>query len=81
MFPSVLLSFPFRWELFLEISVFIKERLVVKLNDYVTSSKFRLESDPTLLDRNKIGTFLNSLDQKIPEIVGWEVKVVNKIIK
>ena len=59
----------------------LKDRLVEKLNDYVTSSKFRLESDPTLLDRNKIGTFLNTLDQKIPEIVGWEVKVANKIIK
>ncbi|MFC1670815.1 hypothetical protein ACFL20_10525, partial [Spirochaetota bacterium] len=59
----------------------LKERLVVKLNDYVTSSKFRLESDPTLLDRNKIGTFLDTLDQKVPEIVNWEVKVANKIVK
>ncbi len=59
----------------------IKERLSAKLNSYVQSSKFRLESDPTLIDRNKVKNFLKTLDQKIPEIVLWEVKVENKIIK
>jgi len=59
----------------------LKERLRDKLDTYVTSSKFRLESDPTLLDRTKIGTFLESMEQKLPEIVVWEVKVNNKIIK
>ncbi len=59
----------------------LKERLVSKLDDYVTSAKFRLESDPTLLDRSKIAKFLGDLDQKVPEIVMWEVKVNNKIIK
>ncbi len=59
----------------------LKKRLVQKLDAYVTSSKFRLPSDPTLLDRNKIAKFMGSLDQKLPEIVLWEVKVNNKIIK
>ncbi len=59
----------------------LKERLFQKLNAFVRSSKFRLESDPTLLDRTKAGNFLASLDQKVPEIVLWEVKAENKIIK
>ncbi len=59
----------------------LKDRLVDKLNAYVTSSKFRLESDPTLLDRNKISTFLDSVEAQLPEIVTWEVKISNKIIK
>lgn len=59
----------------------LKDRLVDKLNSYVTSSKFRLESDPTLLDRNKISTFLVSVEAQLPEIVTWEVKISNKIIK
>jgi len=59
----------------------LKSRLVDKLNAYATSSRFRLESDPSLLDRNKVSTFLNSLDQKLPQIVLWEVKADNKIIK
>ena len=59
----------------------LKEELVRKLNAYVSSSKFRLESDPTLKDRTRIGAFMDSLDQKVPEIVLWEVKVMNKIIK
>jgi len=59
----------------------LKERMVQKINSYVKSSKFRLESDPTLLDRRKISIFMDSLNQKVPEIVAWEVKVENKIIK
>jgi hypothetical protein len=59
----------------------LKDRLVDKLNAYVTSSKFRLESDPTLLDRNKVATFLASVEAQLPEIVTWEVKISNKIIK
>lgn len=59
----------------------LKDRLVDKLNAYVTSSKFRLESDPTLLDRTKIATFLASVEPQLPEIVTWEVKINNKIIK
>jgi len=59
----------------------LKMRLVNKLNAYATSSKFRLESDPTLLDRNKVAAFIDSLDQRMPEIVLWEVKIQNKIIK
>jgi len=59
----------------------LKERLVSKLNEYVLSSKFRLENDPTLMDRNKISQFMDTLNQKIPDIVIWEVKVQNKILK
>ena len=59
----------------------LKTRLVDKLNAYATSSKFRLESDPTLLDRSRVAAFLDSLDQRMPEIVLWEVKIQNKIIK
>jgi hypothetical protein len=59
----------------------LRERLTDKLNAFVTSSKFRLESDPTLIDRNKVGEFLKTLDQKVPEIILWEVRIRNKIIK
>ena len=65
----------------LELQNILKSRLVNKLNAYATSSKFRLESDPSLLDRNKISSFLNSLEQKVPRIVLWEVMADNKIIK
>jgi len=59
----------------------LKNRLVDKLNDYVSSSKFRMENDPTLFDRNKVSNFMKSLSQKVPQIVYWEVMVENKIIK
>ncbi len=59
----------------------LKKRLVEKLDGYVSSSKFRLESDPTLIDRTKVKNFMDSLDQKMPAIVLWEVKVNNKVIK
>ncbi len=59
----------------------LKDKLVDKLNAYVTSSKFRLESDPTLLDRNKISTFLATVEPQLPDIATWEVKIANKIIK
>jgi hypothetical protein len=59
----------------------LKDRLAEKLNSYVNSSKFRLESDPTLLDRTKITSFLATVEQQLPEIVAWEVKINNKIIK
>jgi len=59
----------------------LRERLTDKLNDYVSSSRFRLESDPTLVDRAKVGEFIKSLDQRMPDIVLWEVKVKNRIIK
>jgi hypothetical protein len=59
----------------------LKDKLAERLNAYVTSSKFRLESDPTLLDRTKIATFLGTVEPQLPEIVTWEVKINNKIIK
>ena len=59
----------------------LKKRLVSKLDAYVSSSKFRLESDPTLIDRTKVKNFMETLDQKMPAIVLWEVKINNKIIK
>ncbi len=59
----------------------LRSTLTEKLDDFVSSSKFRLESDPTLVDRKRVKEFLDSLDQKIPEIILWEVKVRNKIIK
>ncbi len=59
----------------------LRERLTERLHDYVSSSRFRLESDPTLVDRAKVGAFLQSLDQKMPDIVLWEVKVKNRVIK
>lgn len=59
----------------------LKNHMVNKLDKLVKSSRFRLESDPTLLDRSKVGRFLESLATKLPEIVLWEVKVQNKLIK
>lgn len=59
----------------------LRERLTDKLNEFVSSSRFRLESDPTLIDRAKVGEFIRSLDQRMPDIVLWEVKVKNRIIK
>lgn len=58
----------------------LRERLTDKLNEYVLSSRFRLESDPTLIDRGKVGEFIRSLEQRMPDIVLWEVKVKNRII-
>ncbi len=59
----------------------LKSKMVQKLDDFVTSARFRLENDPTLLDRTKIANYLQELEGKMPEIVIWEVKVNNKIIK
>jgi len=59
----------------------LRERLSEKLFEYISSSRFRLESDPTLMDRNKAAAFLNSLEQKMPDIVLWEVKVKSRVIK
>lgn len=59
----------------------LKSKLVEKLDKHVFSARFRLESDPTLMDRTKVGAFLDDMQGKLPEIVIWEVKVANKIIK
>jgi len=57
------------------------ETLSKKLDDYVSSSKFRLESDPTLIDKSKVMEFLKSLDQKMPDVVLRDVSVKNRIVK
>ncbi|NLV66224.1 MAG: hypothetical protein GXY14_00980 [Spirochaetes bacterium] len=59
----------------------LRERLTDRLHEYVSSSRFRLESDPTLVDRTKVAAFLQSLELKMPDIVLWEVKVRNRVIK
>lgn len=59
----------------------LRQYLTEKVNRTVTSSRFRVESDPTLIDRTKVLQFIDSLEGKMPEIVLWEVKVTNRIIK
>jgi len=59
----------------------LMETLSKKLDDYVSSSKFRLESDPTLIDKSKVTEFLKSLDQKMPDVVIRDVSVKNRIVK
>jgi hypothetical protein len=59
----------------------LMESLSEKLDDYVSSSRFRLESDPTLVDKSKVTEFLKSLEQKMPEVVLRDVSVKNRIVK
>jgi hypothetical protein len=59
----------------------LMETLSGKLDDYVSSSKFRMESDPTLIDKSKVTEFLKSLDQKMPDVVLRDVSVKNRIVK
>lgn len=59
----------------------LRERLTDKLNEYIASSRFMLESEPSRIDRAKAGEFLRSLDQRMPDVVLWEVMVRNGIIK
>ncbi len=59
----------------------LKNRLVDKIDTYVSSARFRLESDPTLLDRRKVNEYLESIEEDLPQIVSWEIKVNNRIIK
>lgn len=59
----------------------LMETLSKKLNDYISSSKFRLESDPTLIDKSKVTEFLKTLDQKMPDVVLRDVSVKNRIVK
>lgn len=65
----------------LEWQNYLKEHLVKKLDRVINSARFRLESDPTLIDRNKAANFLEALYGKIPEAVIWEVQVENKLTK
>jgi len=59
----------------------LMEALSQKLDDYVSSAKFRLESDPTLVDKSKVTEFLKTLEQKMPDVVLRDVSVKNRIIK
>ncbi len=56
-------------------------RLVDRLDEYIASSRFRLDSDPSQIDRAKTGEFLRSLDQRMPDAVLREVKVRTGILK
>lgn len=59
----------------------LMETLSKKLDDYISSSRFRLESDPTLVDKSKVIEFLKTLEQKMPDVVLRDVSVKNRIIK
>ncbi len=59
----------------------LMETLSKKLDDYISSSKFRLESDPTLIDKSKVTAFIKTLDQKMPDVVLRDVSVKNRIVK
>ena len=59
----------------------LMETLSGKLDEYITSSKFRLESDPTLIDKSKVTEFIKTLEQKMPDVVLRDVSVKNRIVK
>jgi len=59
----------------------LMETLSEKLDEYISSSKFRLESDPTLIDKSKVTEFIKTLDQKMPDVVLRDVSVKNRIVK
>lgn len=58
----------------------LSERLADKLNEYISSSRFRLESAPDRIDRGRVAEFVRSLEQRMPDIVLWEVKVRSGIV-
>lgn len=57
----------------------LKSRLVEAVEKQVR--KFRHVDDPSLLDRRKIGAYLEELGNKLPFIVAWEVQVNTGVIK
>jgi hypothetical protein len=59
----------------------MKEEMVRKMSTHLGSYDFRMDYDPTLLDRKKITDYLNEMRDKLPDVVTWEVAVNNKIIK
>jgi len=59
----------------------LKEHLKSKVNSTINSSRFRMEKDPTLLDRTKASEFVQSVQERIPDIVAWEVRVANRLLK
>ncbi|GBF49985.1 hypothetical protein LPTSP4_15060 [Leptospira ryugenii] len=59
----------------------LKNEIVTKLAAKLASYEFRMDYDPTLLDRKKVQDFLESQKQILPDVVIWETAVENKIIK
>ncbi|WCL48369.1 tubulin-like doman-containing protein [Leptospira sp. GIMC2001] len=59
----------------------LKDEMVTKISAHLGSYDFRMDYDPTLLDRNKITKYLEEMKDKLPDVVTWEVAVENKIIK
>jgi hypothetical protein len=59
----------------------LKEEMVRKMSKHLSSYDFRMDYDPTLLDRGKITKYLEEMKSKLPDVVTWEVAVDNKIIK
>jgi hypothetical protein len=59
----------------------LKEEMFSQMSRHLDSFEFRMEYDPTLLDRKKIMAYLDNIRDRIPEVVTWEVAVENKIIK
>jgi len=59
----------------------LMETLFEKLNEYISSSKFRLESDPVLINKSKVAEFIKTLDQKMPDVVLRDISVIHGIVK
>jgi hypothetical protein len=59
----------------------LKNEIVTKLASKLSSYEFRMDYDPTLLDRTKIQAFLDKEKVNLPEVTVWETAVENKIIK
>ncbi len=59
----------------------LKNEIVSKLAAKLSSYEFRMDYDPTLLDRTKIQAFLDKEKMNLPEVTVWETAIENKIIK
>ncbi|HNX23051.1 MAG TPA: hypothetical protein PKG60_03330, partial [Spirochaetota bacterium] len=59
----------------------LMETLFEKLSEYISSSKFRLESDPVLINKSKVAEFIKTLDQKMPDVVLRDISVIHGIVK
>jgi hypothetical protein len=59
----------------------LKNEIVSKLAAKLSSYEFRMDYDPTLLDRKKVQDFLDKEKLNLPEVTVWETAVENKIIK
>ncbi|RME90092.1 MAG: hypothetical protein D6767_07380, partial [Candidatus Hydrogenedentota bacterium] len=57
-----------------EVMEFIKAAITTRIFAYLESAKFRLESDPTIRDIEKIGNFLEERRQAIPECILFDLK-------